>query len=56
MYVVYARADAAGYVTDIDSSVFLHDTVGWVQIDEGNGDRYMHAQGNYQSKFWLFNS
>lgn len=46
-YNVYVRADDAGRVTAIDSSAFLVDLTGWTQIDEGNGDRYHHAQGNY---------
>jgi len=39
-----------GLVVAINSDVFLTDTNGWVQIDEGDGDRYMHAQGNYLPK------
>lgn len=46
-YLVYIRADDAGRVVDINSSAFLQDTDGWVEIDRGNGDRYHHAQGNY---------
>lgn len=46
-YKVYARVDAAGRILAIDSDAFLPDTSGWVLIDEGTGDRYHHAQGNY---------
>lgn len=46
-YLVYIRADDAGRVVEINSSAFLDDTDGWVQIDSGHGDRYHHAQGNY---------
>ena len=46
-YLVYIRVDDAGRVVDINSSAFLTDTDGWVQIDRGHGDRYHHAQGNY---------
>lgn len=46
-YKVYIKKDAAGRVMDINSDAFLYDTTGWVQIDEGTGDRYHHAQGNY---------
>lgn len=46
-YLVYIRADDAGRVVAINSSAFLDDTDGWVQIDSGHGDRYHHAQGNY---------
>lgn len=37
-------------IIDVNSDVFLSDTTGWVQIDEGNGDRYHHAQNNYFPK------
>ena len=46
-YLVYIRADDVGRVVEINSSAFLDDTGGWVQIDSGHGDRYHHAQGNY---------
>lgn len=46
-YLVYIRVDDAGRVVGINSSAFLTDTDGWVQIDQGHGDRYHHAQGNY---------
>ena len=46
-YLVYIRVDDAGRVVDINSSAFLTDTDGLVQIDRGHGDRYHHAQGNY---------
>lgn len=50
MIQVYAKADAAGRVDQMGSSVFLTDFTGWAQIDEGEGDRYAHAQGNYLEK------
>lgn len=46
-YIVYIRTDFTGRVLEINSSAFLADTEGWTQIDEGWGDRYHHAQGNY---------
>ncbi len=46
---VYGRCDEAGNILEVGSSVFLADTEGWVQIDEGEGDRYAHAQSNYFS-------
>ena len=46
-YRVFAHVDEAGRVTAIDSSAFVQDTDGWVEIDSGLGDRYHHAQGNY---------
>ena len=35
---------------DVNSSAFLSDTTDWIQIDEGTGDRYHHAQNNYFPK------
>ena len=46
-YIVYVRADEAGRIVEINSSAFLADTAGWTAIDEGYGDKYHHAQGNY---------
>ena len=46
-YTVYIKVDAANRITEITSSAFISDTAGWVQIDEGVGDKYHHAQGNY---------
>lgn len=47
MIKVYARTDEEGHVLELSSSVFLKDPGGWVQIDQGEGDRYAHAQGNF---------
>lgn len=47
MAKVYIKIDAENRVAAINSSDFLTDPTGWVQIDEGVGDRYTHAQGNY---------
>lgn len=49
-YIVYAMVDDAKRITAVNSSAFLHDLAGWTKIDEGHGDRYHHAQGNYFSK------
>lgn len=46
-YTVYAQLDVSGYIVAVNSSAFLADSTGWVQIDSGSGDRYHHAQGNY---------
>lgn len=44
---VYALVDETGRVQAINSSAFLRGTEGWTLIDEGSGDKYHHAQGNY---------
>lgn len=46
-YAVLVRTDEQNRIIAINSSAFVDDTSGWVQIDEGDGDRYHHAQGNY---------
>ena len=47
MAIVYAKPNENGYITAVDSSGFLSDTTGWVEIDRGAGDRFHHAQNNY---------
>lgn len=49
MYRVYAKINESGSIVETNSSAFLSDTTGWVQIDEGIGDRYHHAQNIFQS-------
>lgn len=46
-YIVYVKTNSNGYIAAVNSSAFLNDTTGWVEIDRGNGDKYHHAQGNY---------
>lgn len=46
-YAVLVRTDEQGRIIAINSSAFVADPEGWVQIDEGDCDRYHHAQGNY---------
>ena len=50
MIKVYARTDEEGRVLEMASSVFLKDLSGWTEIDQGEGDRYAHAQGNFLEK------
>lgn len=47
---VYILVDTKERIISIDSDAFLTDLEGWVQIDEGTGDRYHHAQNNYFPK------
>lgn len=49
-YIVYVKPNSDGYITAVNSSVFLSDLTGWVEIDRGYGDKYHHAQGNYFPK------
>lgn len=47
---VYVKINENNIITDINSSIFLNDIEGYMQIDEGSGDKYAHAQGNYLEK------
>jgi hypothetical protein len=49
-HAVYAKTNDNGYITAVNSDVFLSDVDGWTKIDEGTGDKYAHAQGNYFDK------
>lgn len=49
-YTVFIKVDDQQRVTAINSSAFLTDTAGWIKLDEGSGDRFHHAQGNYLEK------
>ena len=44
---VYIRLDQHKTITQINSSIFIKDISDWIMIDEGHGDKYCHAQGNY---------
>lgn len=46
-YIVYVKTNENGYIIGVNSSAFLSDVTGWVEIDSGYGDKYHHAQGNY---------
>lgn len=47
---VYVKLNENNVITQIKSSIFLKDITDYVEIDEGTGDRYAHAQGNYLEK------
>lgn len=49
-YIVYIKSDAQNRIDAVDSSAFLRDTDGWVEIDRGFDTRHHHAQGNYFEK------
>lgn len=47
MYKVYVKTDETGRIVSVNSDAFLPGTDGWTLIDDGDGDKFMHAQGNY---------
>lgn len=49
-YIVYIKTDTENRIISINSSAFLQGVTDWTQIDEGLGDKYHHAQGNYLEK------
>lgn len=50
MTKVYIKINNNHEITDINSSIFIEDFDGWIFIDEGVGDKYVHAQHNYLDK------
>lgn len=49
-YTVYVKIDEQNCIIAINSSAFLDSTENGIKIDEGLGDKYHHAQGNYFDK------
>lgn len=47
---VYIKANTDSFITQIGSSLFIKNTTSWIQIDEGKGNKYVHAQTQYLSK------
>lgn len=47
---VYIKIDSENRVTAVKSEIFISDTSGWAEIDNGDGVRFVHAQGNYLPK------
>lgn len=47
---VYIKINEKNQVIAINSDLFVSDTSEWIEIDEGDGDKYAHAQGNYLPK------
>ena len=45
-YHVYVQTDEQGRITAVNSSAFVGEDWG-TEIDQGYGDQYHHAQGNY---------
>ena len=46
-YNVYIKTDDDNNIIAVNSSGFLDNTQGWIKIDEGCGDKYLHAQNYY---------
>jgi len=50
MTKVYIKVNENHEITEVGSSIFIEDRTGWIEIDEGVGDKYAHAQNNYFEK------
>lgn len=46
-YKVYVKTDENGHIMAINSDAFLSSIDDWLEIDNGHGDKYHHAQGHY---------
>mgnify|MGYP005958611475 CR=1 FL=1 len=46
-YKIYIKTDENNCIIGVESDLTFEDTTGYIQIDEGTGDKYSHAQGNY---------
>lgn len=50
MAKVYIKIDEKKTVIEINSEFFISDLTDWIAVDEGKGDKYVHAQNHYLSK------
>jgi len=50
-YTVYIKADAAGRIIAVNSSAFLQDTDGWMQVPSGEFTVYMHENKLNKKKY-----
>ena len=44
---VFIKLNNSNFIIDVNSDVFIKDMAGWIQIDEGQGDKYSLAQSHY---------
>ena len=49
-YKVYVLINKNNNIIAINSSAFLNNYEGWIEIDEGNGRKFYHAQNYYLEK------
>ena len=52
---IYVKVDENKVIKEINSSIFLKDTTVYIEIDEGYGDKYSHAQSQYLEKGMIDN-
>ena len=44
---VYVKVNSNGYITDVTNDMFTKNLDGFIKIDEGDGDRFVHAETSY---------
>ena len=44
---VYVKVNLNNEIIEVSSSIFIKDLNGWIEIDNGYGDKYAHAQSQY---------
>ena len=49
-YIVYVRIDEQNRITAVNSSAFLDNVTGWVEVDSGYSKEHRHAQSMYFPK------
>lgn len=47
MHSVYIKINEDNKIIAINSSAFIKKPLDWIKIDEGIGDKFLHAQNNY---------
>lgn len=47
MIKVYVKLNENNEITQVNSDIFLVDATGWIEVDEGEGDMFAHAQSQY---------
>ena len=48
--IVYVKMNNKNEIVKINSSAFIKDTTGWIEIDRGYGYNYRLAENNYLDK------
>ena len=44
---VYIKINTNNEIIDINSSIFIQNFTGWIEVDSGFGDKYAHSQSHY---------
>lgn len=44
---IYVKTDVESRITAVNSAAWINDLANWTEIDDGDGDKYFHAQTGY---------